>query len=414
MDCADESALIRRALAPVSGVAPRHFDLINGLIDIEYDESITSEAAILAAVRGTGLPVHAVHGDAGRQHVDAEHAAPLHDHHHHADASTLAASASGVLFVIGWVLEAAAAEHLFETFVQHAHDARAAVAYGLSAFAGLWPMWPRAWAAVRHRRLDMHVLVCLTVIGAAAIGEWSEGAAVAFLFAFAHRLEAWSIERARSEIAALVGRGPALVAEGVQEAAPVEQWIERFAAVYTPAVTLAAVVVALGPPLFDGQWSVWFYRALVFLVLACPCALVISTPVTLVAALTSAARQGVLVKGAAALERAASVSTPTRAGLADAGIVVVTARDRADQVVSADVVLTGAGDDAIADLVAHARRAMRVVRQNVAIALLTKVAFLVSAPFGFAPLWMAVLADTGATVIVTINGLRLARGSRDR
>ena len=58
-------------------------------------------------------------------------------------------------------------------------------------------------------------------------------------------------------------------------------------------------------------------------------------------------------------------------------------------------------------LVLHARRAMRVVRQNVAIALLTKVAFLVSAPFGFAPLWMAVLADTGATVIVTLNALRL-------
>ena len=50
---------------------------------------------------------------------------------------------------------------------------------------------------------------------------------------------------------------------------------------------------------------------------------------------------------------------------------------------------------------------MRVVRQNVAIALLTKLAFLISAPFGFAPLWMAVLADTGATVIVTLNGLRL-------
>ena len=60
-------------------------------------------------------------------------------------------------------------------------------------------------------------------------------------------------------------------------------------------------------------------------------------------------------------------------------------------------------------LIDHARRAMRVVRQNVAIALLTKLAFLASAPFGFAPLWMAVLADTGATVIVTLNGLRLSR-----
>ena len=90
-------------------------------------------------------------------------------------------------------------------------------------------MWPRAWASIRHLRLDMHALVCLTVIGAAAIGEWSEGAAVAFLFALAHRMEAWSIERARAEIAALVGRGPSLVAEGLQQSAPVERWIERFA-----------------------------------------------------------------------------------------------------------------------------------------------------------------------------------------
>ena len=93
-----------------------------------------------------------------------------------------------------------------------------------------------------------------------------------------------------------------------------ERWIERFAAIYTPAVTGAAVVVALGPPLVDGEWATWFYRALVFLVLACPCALVISTPVTMVAALTAAARAGMLVKGGAVLERAAAARSATRRG----------------------------------------------------------------------------------------------------
>jgi Cd2+/Zn2+-exporting ATPase len=74
-----------------------------------------------------------------------------------------------------------------------------------------------------------------------------------------------------------------------------------------------------------------------------------------------------------------------------------------------DVVLARTDRETIALLVSHARRALRVIRQNVSIALLTKLAFLLSAPFGLAPLWMAVLADTGATVIVTLNGLRLLR-----
>jgi cation transport ATPase len=284
----------------------------------------------------------------------------------------------------------------------------------------------------------MHALVCLTVIGAAAIGEWSEGAAVAFLFGLAHRMESWSIERARAEIAALVGRGPALVAVGRQRAVvasdtapvawpgpggpsgPAERWIERFAAIYTPTVVAAAAVVATMPPLIDGQWAVWFYRALLFLVLACPCALVISTPVTMIAALSAAARRGVLVQGGAVLERAAQASAANRQGLAEAGITVASAQS--PSVDRADVVLKQADDSgpragaldseepAIALLVRISRRAMRVVRQNVAIALMTKLAFLISAPFGFAPLWMAVLADTGATVIVTLNGLRLLGG----
>src|SRR5690606_3828641 len=201
-----------------------------------------------------------------------------HAHPHHSTVTTLI---SGVLFAAGWVIEGVTADHWLEAFVHAghgAHDARASTAYAAAAVSGLWPMWPRAAAAVRHGRLDMHVLVCLTVIGAGAIGEWSEGAAVAFLFALAHRMEAWSLDRARREIAALVGRGPAVVVDGLQQPAPTERWIERFAAVYTPAVTAAAAVVALVPPLVDGGWGTWFYRALVFLVLACPCALVISTP----------------------------------------------------------------------------------------------------------------------------------------
>ena len=93
------------------------------------------------------------------------------------------------------------------------------------------------------------------------------------------------------------------ISDAHERRAPVEQWVERFAARYTPAVMLLALLVALVPPLFFGAaWQPWIYNALVLLVIACPCALVISTPVSIVAALASSARAGVLVKGGGYIE----------------------------------------------------------------------------------------------------------------
>ena len=90
--------------------------------------------------------------------------------------------------------------------------------------------------------------------------------------------------------------------------APVQTFVDRFARIYTPVVLVLAVVVALVPPLAgSADPATWFYRALVLLVISCPCALVISTPVSIVSALSAAARNGVLVKGGAHLERLAGV-----------------------------------------------------------------------------------------------------------
>jgi Cd2+/Zn2+-exporting ATPase len=86
-----------------------------------------------------------------------------------------------------------------------------------------------------------------------------------------------------------------------------ERWVDSFARVYTPAVLGLAVVVATLPPLLGYQWQQWFYHALVLLLIACPCALVIATPVAMVSGITALARKGVLVRGGEGIERAARV-----------------------------------------------------------------------------------------------------------
>ncbi|CUK25141.1 putative cadmium-transporting ATPase [Cognatishimia activa] len=94
-----------------------------------------------------------------------------------------------------------------------------------------------------------------------------------------------------------------MVSDAHSRRAEVEQWVTKFARIYTPVVMGLAVLIALVPPLVaGGDWGFWFYNALVLLVIACPCALVISTPVSIVAALAAAARNGVLIKGGAYVE----------------------------------------------------------------------------------------------------------------
>ncbi|MFC5698256.1 heavy metal translocating P-type ATPase [Pseudomonas sp. GCM10022186] len=86
--------------------------------------------------------------------------------------------------------------------------------------------------------------------------------------------------------------------------APTQRFVDQFSRIYTPAVILIAILTALLPPLLlDGVWLDWLYRALVLLVIACPCALVISTPVTIVSGLAAAARGGILIKGGVFLEQ---------------------------------------------------------------------------------------------------------------
>ena len=139
-----------------------------------------------------------------------------------------------------------------------------------------------------------------------------------------------------------------LVEAAQAQRAPVQQFIDRFARWYTPAVIILAVLTATIPPLVGAPFETWFYRALVLLVVSCPCALVISTPVSIVSALAGAARRGVLVKGGVHLERLAGIKAIAfdKTGTLTRGLVRVTAVLPAPGVTPADLLSTAAAIEA--------------------------------------------------------------------
>ena len=147
-----------------------------------------------------------------------------------------------------------------------------------------------------------------------------------------------------------VARILSLVEEASGRKARAEAFITRFARVYTPFVCVCALALALLPPLcLGGAWGVWVYRALSFLVISCPCALVISVPLSFFGGIGAASRRGVLLKGGNALETLAHVRTVVfdKTGTLTRGVFAV----------SRVLPAPGFGRDALLDLAAHAENA---------------------------------------------------------
>lgn len=374
MDCGEEVATIQRVLKSVAGVGGMDVNLISRRATITHDADVTPEE-LIAAIAKAGLKARLAEDEEGGEQRSASrlHARTIH--------------VSGALTGLGLVLEWAGVL-----------DVRAApFVFGAAIVSGGWFIFPKALAAARQLAPDMNLLMVMAVMGAAFIGQWSEGAAVTFMFGLSELLESFSVSRARKAVASLLALAPQtamlkrgerfeevpvervrvgdvvavrsgqrvpldgevvagvsavnqasitgesmpvekragdavlagtingegsmevrvlkaagdtmlarivkLVGEAQARKAPSQRFVDVFAKYYTPAVMVLALLVFLLPPLLAaGAWSAWFYRALVLLVIACPCALVISTPVSIVSGLTAMLRRGVLIKGGAHLE----------------------------------------------------------------------------------------------------------------
>ncbi|MCH9630975.1 MAG: Cadmium-transporting ATPase [Chlamydiia bacterium] len=393
LDCQEEIALLKKALASREGVLQLSFDVMQARMEVEYEEKKITSDEIIASVQASGLRASLwIHrrslekltwwGQNGRLFMTV---------------------LCGIFIILGLITGEVVFKrvmHLFSkeelksgTFLPYV----SVMFYTFAIICGLWHVAGKAFFSVKKLRADMNLLMMVASIGAMIIGQWFEGASVVFLFSVSLLLEQASVKRARNAVATLMDLTPdvahlvsdkgtvdvkladlkvgdtvlvkasekipidAVITKGSSainqapitgESMPVEKkendevfagtineessleckvtklsfdttlakmiymiehaqskraksekTIEKFAALYTPVMIALAIIIGIGPPLiFDAKWIEWVYRGLVVLVIACPCALVISTPVCLISGLTSAARQGVLIKGGIFLE----------------------------------------------------------------------------------------------------------------
>ena len=391
LDCNEEAALLRHALADRDGVHGISFHVVDGRMTVDTDTDTFGPEQVAEAVSRLGM------------RAEAWDAAPQVESWWEAHGRHALVATSGLTLVGGLALHIVVADGgVLETLFAHTHGAHGidrplVLLLLVGIVSGLFHSAPKALGSLARLRPDMNALVLVSVIGALFLAEWAEAAVLAFLYGLSGVVENWSARRARNAIGSLLRITPAtaavvhgdhehrmpvdrvavgtrvrvrpgeripcdgvvtegnsyvdqalvtgesvpawksagdevfagtvnghgvvelrttraaadtmlsritrMVGESHHHRAPTERFIDQFALYYTPLMFAVAFAVGAAPPLLlGGDWEYWFYQAMLILLISCPCGLVISTPVTIAAAITSATRHGVLIKGGSHLE----------------------------------------------------------------------------------------------------------------
>ncbi len=379
LDCGDCAAKLEKRIAALPGVLAATINFGAGKLTVTHN---TDESLLMEAIKKAGYIA---------VKVDKNLKQPVVELLWWQNRRTQATIISGILLTIATIADWSGAP-----------ESLVIPLYILTAVIGGYQAAKSGFYSLRALSLDMNFLMTAAIIGAAAIGEWNEGATVAFLFSFGITLQAYTLDKTRQSIRSLMELAPPvalvqrdnqemllpvadievgaiiivkpgeriamdgmvqggasavnqatitgesipvekaagdtvyagtlnehgaleirvtktadhstlarisqLVEEAQAQKAPSQQFVDVFAKYYTPLVLIAAAGIMVLPwLLFQQPFAPWFYNGLVLLVISCPCALIISTPVSIVSAIGNASRRGVLIKGGAYLEQMGSV-----------------------------------------------------------------------------------------------------------
>ena len=307
-----------------------------------------------------------------------------HHHHHHA------ASHGDLIRIITASVLYIAANLVSDMIADPMH--RLALYIIVYLFVGIDVIWNAIKGIVHGEWFDENFLMTVATLGVFALAifegndDYGEAISVILFFRIGEYFQGYASMKSKKKIEALgIEKSGSSRSTSQSEAV-----ITRFAKVYTPFVCCGALILAIIAPLInmaigggDADWNTWIYRALTFLVISCPCALVISIPMTFFASIINASKHGILITDGCGLEQLNKGTFPS-------GEIVFADNNPSKHNIAKKI----------------ARRCMNIVWQNIFFAIGVKIIVLILSAFGITSMWLAIFADTGIMILAVLNAMR--------